>query len=302
MSPKGEPSSTTMTARCGHRGHTAADSAPCCRTPAFVEIGGRSRQRPHRHSLLGGFPTDDRQSQIGTVWTAGLLARGRGVAHRGGRILPGLGLGSGIRRAPDRQTALRHAVEILAVAVVSSVLLVAPWWGDGRVLTAPFSNLQSRVFHNSLVESIYNVVSGITGVQSGRGGHLLHWGMMSSARLGFVGFVLVLAWRMRSVETLLRGAALATIAWCCVGATWFWPWYAVPAIPFALLTADRRVRVATFVLATPLMAIYVGADICSGVGPAALAAWETWRAFLYLAPCLVYLACTHERMTKPVRP
>ncbi|MEO8971549.1 MAG: glycosyltransferase family 39 protein [Ktedonobacteraceae bacterium] len=129
---------------------------------------------------------------------------------------------------------LRPIIYAMLLYGVIILLLYAPFWQNGAILSVLRDNPTAYRNINSLPEFVTALFNGITGLFGFTGSpvenltHLLSQGI-------FVIIYLWLCWRsirqpehkLQTLSGLVRWMALIWLLYCAVGTPWFWPWYLV---------------------------------------------------------------------------
>jgi hypothetical protein len=114
------------------------------------------------------------------------------------------------------------------------LLLYAPFWQNGAILSVVRDNPTAYRNINSLPEfvtALFNGITGLFGFTTPLVGNLTH--LLSLAL--FVMLYAWLCWRamrqpahpLQTLPDLVRWMALIWLLYCFVGSPWFWPWYLV---------------------------------------------------------------------------
>ena len=155
-----------------------------------------------------------------------------------------------VRRAPDRADRLRIAGSATAIVAVVAVALYAPWWRGISTLHDPSGPGAS----NSLAQLIGFVVVDF------RSETVAFTAIPRTLAIALLAVVVVgglaAAWSARTWSSGLRSATWYVLVFCCFGAFWFWPWYAVFGVAFAALAAGNTVA-ARAAIALSLSALYL---------------------------------------------
>lgn len=132
---------------------------------------------------------------------------------------------------PRRLRPIIHAVLLYGGIIL---LLYAPFWQNGAILSVVRDNPTAYRNINSLPEFVTALFDGITGLFGFTSSlvenltHLLSQGI----------FVIIYVWfcwrsirqpanRLQTLSGLMRWMALIWLLYCVIGSPWFWPWYLV---------------------------------------------------------------------------
>jgi putative flippase GtrA len=147
-------------------------------------------------------------------------------------------------RSGGAVAAIRTGAIATAAAFAVAAIAYAPVW-DGLATLAPYyKDSASQFLLNSLAE-LFSVHAPADVVKR----------VFLAA---FAAALIALALRARRTETLIDVAVWYGLAFCVLGATWFWPWYASLALVAAAISDDRLARRCALILGATAPAVYVG--------------------------------------------
>ncbi|WP_156025427.1 glycosyltransferase family 39 protein [Thermogemmatispora carboxidivorans] len=141
---------------------------------------------------------------------------------------------------------LRLPAAILLTYVSCIVLLYWPFWHHGAVLRLLQVNPSASMARNTLYEFLVHLYATIahirliqvnpnTGSQPEIVAHTIASLLFVLAYGGLCLHVLRRPASIRSLSALFAWMALAWLLFCCIGSTWFWPWYLVSWVGLSLL-------------------------------------------------------------------
>ena len=164
----------------------------------------------------------------------------------------------------------------ITIAIVAgvTVTLYAPWWRGIETLHDPSGPAPL----NSLLELV-GFVAGATPTE------IPAWLGVAMLVVVAVGG-LAAAWHARTWDGGVRSATWYVLLFCCFGASWFWPWYAVFGVAFAALAAGST-GAARAAIALSLTALYT--YVSFAIEPHVPTLHQVRALFVFAPPAAVWI-------------